>query len=337
MIVSKIKSKTKMKTISYLLMFFFVIMIIPLHLFPCFVAGFLTYEVITSLTPWFERLVGSGCARWVVVTLIAAFVVIAMTLGIVSLVSFLTSDIQNNIDITAETNRIFSGIKNRIPNYLPTFLPESAEELKDQAVALIESNLIIIRNMGRTFLHGLITIFIGLIIGAVVSLNKPSGRCTYFTQQLLERLNYLSQAFRNIVFAQVKVSLVNTLLTSIMILVFLPLLGIHLPLGKTLILFTFIFGLLPIVGNIISNFMITISAISISLTVGGIMVLYLILIHKLEYFLNAEIIGSRINAKSWELLLAMLIFEAAFGLEGLVAAPIYYAYLKTELRAQDLI
>jgi len=29
--------------------------------------------------------------------------------------------------------------------------------------------------------------------------------------------------------------------------------------------------------------------------------------------------------------------EAAFGLPGLVAAPIYYAYIKSELRKQNLI
>ncbi|XOD69941.1 MAG: AI-2E family transporter [Sodalis sp. (in: enterobacteria)] len=329
--------ETQIKGASYLLMFFFIISIIPLHLFPCFTAGFLAYELIISLTPCFERLVGNGSARWVVVMLIAAFVVITTTLGIVSLVSFLTSDIQRNFDIFAETNRIFSGVKNGIPDYFPSFLPKSAEELKHQLFALMQSNLINIRNIGRSFFHGLITIFIGLIIGAIISLKQPIICNTYFTQQLLERLNFLSQAFRNIVFAQIKVSLVNTLLTSLMLLIFFPLFGVYLPLGKHLIILTFIFGLLPIIGNLISNFMIFIMALSISLNVGGIMVLYLILIHKLEYFLNAEIIGNRINAKSWELLLAMLIFEAAFGLEGLIAAPIYYAYLKTELRAQKII
>lgn len=326
-----------LKAISYLLMFLFIAIIIPLHLFPCFIAGFLSYETIVSLTPWFERFFGSDRARWVVVALIAAFVVFTMTLGVVSLVSYLTSDIKQGIDITAKTNRIFSDVKSYIPDFLPSFLPESAEELKDQIFALVESNLILIRNMGRTFLHGLITLFIGLIIGAVISLNKPSDRNTYFTYQLLERIHYFSEAFRNIVFAQIKVSLVNTLLTALMILVLLPLFGAHLPLGKSLIVATFIFGLLPIIGNLISNFMIIISALSISLTVGGGMVLYLILIHKLEYFLNAEIVGCRIKAKSWELLLAMLVFEATFGLEGLIAAPIYYAYLKTELRAQNFI
>lgn len=331
-------SEIRLQAISYLLMFLFIVIIIPLHLFLCFIAGFLVYGVIISLTPYFEYLVGSNSrARLTVVTLIAICVVITMTFGIISLTNFLTSDIQLGIDITTETNRIFSGVKNLLPNFLPFFLPESADELKNTVFNLIESNLTFIRNMGHTFLHGFITLFIGLIIGALISLNKPSGRNTYFTNQLLERVYYLSQAFRNIVFAQIKISLVNTLLTAVMILVLFPLFGVHLPLGKTLIVVTFTFGLLPMIGNLISNFMIIISALSISLTIGGIMVLYLIMIHKLEYFLNAEIIGSRINAKSWEILLAMLLFEAAFGIEGLVAAPIYYAYLKIELRAQNLI
>ena len=64
---------------------------------------------------------------------------------------------------------------------------------------------------------------------------------------------------------------------------------------------------------------------------------FLILIHKLEYFLNARIVGGQIRARAWELLVAMLVFEAAFGLPGLVAAPIFYAYIKAELEAERLI
>ena len=64
---------------------------------------------------------------------------------------------------------------------------------------------------------------------------------------------------------------------------------------------------------------------------------FLVIIHKLEYFLNARIVGSRINARAWELLLAMIVLEAAFGIAGLIAAPIYYAYIKNELSAARLI
>ena len=59
--------------------------------------------------------------------------------------------------------------------------------------------------------------------------------------------------------------------------------------------------------------------------------MFLVALHKGEYFLNARIVGSRIDARSWELLLAILVMEAAFGLPGMAAAPIYYAYLKREL------
>jgi predicted PurR-regulated permease PerM len=60
-------------------------------------------------------------------------------------------------------------------------------------------------------------------------------------------------------------------------------------------------------------------------------------IHKLEYFINARIVGSQINARAWEILVAMVVMEAAFGIPGIVAAPIYYAYLKDELSKQNLV
>ena len=100
---------------------------------------------------------------------------------------------------------------------------------------------------------------------------------------------------------------------------------------------TFIAGLLPVVGNLISNTIIVIVSLSVSLQVAFASLGFLIVIHKLEYFLNARIVGARINAQAWELLLAMLLMEAAFGIAGLVAAPIYYAYLKDELSARGVI
>jgi predicted PurR-regulated permease PerM len=77
--------------------------------------------------------------------------------------------------------------------------------------------------------------------------------------------------------------------------------------------------------------------LSHSLAVAVAALIYLIVIHKLEYFVNARIVGSQIRSKAWELLLAMLTMEAAFGVAGVIAAPIYYAYLKDELNSRGLI
>ena len=144
-------------------------------------------------------------------------------------------------------------------------------------------------------------------------------------------------AFRQVVFAQVWISGINAILTAIYLAVVLPLFGIELPFTKTLIVLTFVFGLIPILGNLISNTVIFIVSLSQSLMVALAALGYLIVIHKLEYFLNARIIGNHIQAKAWELLLSMLILESAFGIPGLVAAPIFYAYLKAELSEKGLI
>src|SRR5690606_19542109 len=143
--------------------------------------------------------------------------------------------------------------------------------------------------------------------------------------------------FRRVVFAQFWISAINTVFTALYLAVVLPGFGVNLPFTKTLIVVTFVAGLLPILGNLISNTVIFVVSLSQSLFVALGSLAYLIAIHKLEYFLNARIIGSHIRARAWELLLAMLVMEAAFGMPGLVAAPIYYAYLKDELREKDLI
>ena len=53
--------------------------------------------------------------------------------------------------------------------------------------------------------------------------------------------------------------------------------------------------------------------------------------------MNARIIGARIRARAWELLVAMLVMDAWFGIPGLIASPIYYAYGKDELTKRGLI
>jgi predicted PurR-regulated permease PerM len=64
---------------------------------------------------------------------------------------------------------------------------------------------------------------------------------------------------------------------------------------------------------------------------------FLIAIHKLEYFTNARIVGGEVHARAWELLCAMLLMEAVFGIAGLIAAPVAYAWLKSEIKAKYLI
>ena len=141
----------------------------------------------------------------------------------------------------------------------------------------------------------------------------------------------------SIAFGKIIGGALQAFLQGLVVLPFAPLAGVHLPLTKTMIALTFLAGMLPIIGNLISNTVIVLVSFSYSVPMAGISLAFLVTIHKLEYFLNARIIGSHIRARAWELLAAMLVMEAAFGIVGLIAAPIYYAYLKDELTELQLV
>ena len=191
------------------------------------------------------------------------------------------------------------------------------------------------KNAARVLVH----LLIGMVLGAMLALQTslPRDSTGPLTIVLNARCSNLVTAFHDIVFAQVKISALNTLFTGIFLLIVLPLFGVNLPLAKTLVVATFVCGLLPVIGNLISNTLIFVIGLSVSLWVAIAALSFLIVIHKLEYFLNARIIGGQIRARAWQLLIAMLVMEAAFGIAGIIAAPIYYAYLKRELEAGKLV
>ena len=49
----------------------------------------------------------------------------------------------------------------------------------------------------------------------------------------------MGDAFRNVVFAQVRISALNTVFTAIYLLAVLPMFGVHLPFAKTMIAICF--------------------------------------------------------------------------------------------------
>ena len=324
---------------SWILVFGGLLLVLPLRLLPSLLAGLLVFELVNMLTPQLERLIAGRRARWVAVALLGTLVVSTLALLFAGVISFVLHEAENP---GASLNK-FMGVVDRargqLPPFIDAYLPASAAEFRVAISGWLSKHLSDLQLVGKDAAHMFVTLLIGMVLGAIIALQTVSAadQRKPLAAALFERLGLLVRAFRNIVFAQIKISLLNTFFTAIFLAVVLPLCGIKLPLTKTLIVLTFLLGLLPVIGNLISNTLITIVGLSLSIWVAVAALGYLILIHKVEYFLNARIVGGQISAKSWELLLAMLIFEAAFGLPGVVAGPIYYAYLKSELRQAGLV
>ncbi|HEY2569078.1 MAG TPA: AI-2E family transporter [Candidatus Udaeobacter sp.] len=133
------------------------------------------------------------------------------------------------------------------------------------------------------------------------------------------------RSFAIVIGAQLTISLINTGLTAIF------LISAGMPHAALLIAVTFLCGLVPIVGNLISNTIIVFIALTVSLKLAIFALIFLILIHKLEYFLNSKIIGDRIRNPVWLTLIALIIGERLMGIPGLILAPVVLNYLRVEM------
>jgi len=150
--------------------------------------------------------------------------------------------------------------------------------------------------------------------------NLYSGFC----DELTKRFGSFYRSFELVMGAQLIISSINTTLTAIFVLT------VGLPYAGVIIVVTFMCGLLPIIGNIISNTITVAIAFTVSPKMAGGALAFLIVIHKLEYFLNSKIIGERIKNPVWLTLIALILGERLMGIPGMILAPVVLHFIKVE-------
>lgn len=315
------------------------IAVLWLGLLPALIGGLFVYFIVE----FGSRMLGQvgvipATGKLILLAFIALVVIAAIAAGIVASTSYVLEGPESLVVLLQRMADIVDAGRDYLPAWTQTYLPANFEEWQQAASNWLRNNAGHFSVFGKEIGLILFHVIIGMILGGMIAVT-PAALETKgpLSKALIERVEFLSTAFRRIVFSQIRISALNTLLTGIFLVVILPLTGHPLPLTKTMVGVTFIVGLLPIVGNLISNTVIFLIALGVSPMAAVGSLLFLIIIHKLEYFFNAHIIGTQIRARAWEILLAMLVMEAAFGLAGLIAAPIYYAYLKDELSERKLI
>ncbi|MGV3756878.1 MAG: AI-2E family transporter [Verrucomicrobiota bacterium] len=148
--------------------------------------------------------------------------------------------------------------------------------------------------------------------------------------EIRRRFRTFFESFARVMGAQLLISSINTLMTAI----FLYAAGV--PHAMLLTITTFLCGLLPIIGNLISNTLITGVAFTVKPEMALIALGFLITIHKFEYFLNSKIIGDRIKNPMWLTLLALILGERLMGIPGMILAPVILHYIKIETTKQTL-
>ncbi len=329
---------------SYVLMAGALLLIMWQGLLPgmlCVCVGFLVTRALAGLLARAQPKARRGSLpRWT--QLVAATIVILAPLALLSGAlshtrTYITDAPQQYRELLDYLAHTVLELRDKLPADMADQLPDGAQEIQHLLASYLAAKAGALAHAGRAWLTGLLYAYVGLIIGALAAVRPITTRRPPLVAALRERIRLMGLAFRQIVAAQFWIAAFNTFLTAIFLLGVLPHWNLTLPYTPALITLTFIAGLVPIVGNLLCSAVITIVGLSVSPVAAAACLGFLILIHKAEYVINAKVVGQRTHMGVWELLAVMFVAESVFGPAGLVAAPLFYAYLKKELEAVRLV
>ncbi len=314
------------------------------HLVSALIVGLTLYVILDRVSVRLRRRMSRGVVRplsLLVVTTVTAAVItvaVALTAMMVRRGAGTLPDMMNQMAEILGSVRLWLGGVGR--QFIPEVMTD-AEDLKLTIALWLKEHAQTLRAGGLYLGIGLVHMIMGALVAILVFLRHATHHDAVsrgpLARHLVEKVDRFALAFAQVATAQIKISAVNTTLTGIYLLVILPLFGIQIPFATTLVLVTFICGLIPVLGNLISNTVITILSMGVSMGTAAASLAFLVLIHKLEYLINSRIVGGETDSQAWEILLAIIVGEAAFGVGGVVLAPIIYAFIKYELRAKALI
>jgi predicted PurR-regulated permease PerM len=180
-----------------------------------------------------------------------------------------------------------------------------------------------------------IVVAISIFINPTMDLDRSRHRIrqnlySYACDEITARFQSFYRSFASVMGAQLIISTLNTGFTAFY------LLAIHLPYTPLVLVVTFLCGLLPIIGNLISNTVIVAISFTVSPMLAVWSLCFLVVLHKLEYFLNSKIIGEKIRNPVWLTLLGLILGERLMGIPGMILAPVLLHFIKTELASIEI-
>ena len=209
------------------------------------------------------------------------------------------------------------------------------QSLKELAITEAKQNVAGAGRHVREAGFKIVQLIIGLVVAVSLFLsarwgseNEPgTARDSLYAavvRELSLRFQTFFHSFTKVIGAQIIISAINAALTTAF------LLWNGYPYVMVIAATTFLCGLLPIIGNLISNTLIVFVGFTLSPQMALIALIYLVIIHKLEYFLNSKIIGDRIKNPMWLTLIGLVLGEKLLGVPGMILAPVVLHYLKVE-------
>ncbi|NLO92204.1 MAG: AI-2E family transporter [Elusimicrobia bacterium] len=314
--------------ISYILVALLITLVMVFHLGHVVLAALFAFMFMEVLFRLFKPYMPKLAARWLAML---GFLSIAAFLGFI----FATFIKQTLFTIPSIVEAALPRVLEIAGKYSVSLPFESFQDLRDIANSKLLLNAMTITKASTYLTREVFHMVLGISVSVFFFLaaKAPEYKSNLFDAVRKEtnaRIRKFMYSFHKVLGGQLVISAINAMLTAL----FLYLVGM--PHLAFLTVMTFVIGIMPIIGNIVSNTVIVITALGISLQIAGLALAFLIVIHKLEYFLNSRIMGASINMPMWQTLLSILVGSIVMGFAGIMLAPAILHYIKSELQAIPL-
>ena len=312
------------RKVSYALFAVLVALIYALKLGPVVLAGLFSYMLLNATDRRLALSLPRPVARWISlaifsVTAVGAFWMFGtfVRLGVLRLPLILGA-VLPHLDSLAS-------------NYGIDLPFENIQSARVAFLHALRENVPSVTKMGGLLTRDFFQIVIGIFIAVTKFLSQginqlpPASLAGDLSSEMAVRLRLFMTSYEKVIGAQVVISLINTACTSL----FLSISGI--PYLHFLTLATFILGIIPLAGNVLSNTIIIGAALTVSPQKAVWAFFFLVLSHKAEYILNSRIVGSTIQTPMWLTLTGLLVGEIVLGVPGMILAPALLHYVRKEL------
>lgn len=311
---------------SYLMFAAGLIGIVIFHLAPAVLAGMATFMILDQVE---RRLQALGArpfaARW-------AAVGVYLTLAVLLLAIFDSFVRLGIARLPVLLDRVMPRLDGLATRFGFVVQLENVHDLRVMIMDAVRENLRSITAYSGALTRGVFQIIVACVAAILYFLTpkekKLAARRDLHSELMDEcasRIALFNASFERVVGAQVVIAAINACVTAVF------LFSADIPFATFLTLTTFVCGLVPIVGNILSNTLITAAALTISEKHAVFALAFLVVIHKAEYFLNSRIVGASIEIPMWATLIGLLVGEVLMGVTGVILAPTLLYYIRAEL------
>lgn len=172
------------------------------------------FLIVNQLHGWIGTKVHSKWAHKVTVLAISIFTLSILSAIGIGIHSGLNVGQSNFGNLSDDALKVLQQIRTYLPESIVQYIPENVLELKVQATEMLKKHAPNMLTFTSHSAHGLFNVIVGMLIGSVIAFSflNDNGKTEFgpFTRVMLDRISCFAAVFKKVVFAQVKISAINT-------------------------------------------------------------------------------------------------------------------------------